>query len=149
MSPGWVVAGHVFLAPLLALSQPPWPGIIMLLVRSMMILLFLLVLWVLMTIWWRRRARRAESRDLRDWFIPVLLAGLGLLLLCSSDRGRVDHLFQRVDSMLMNGGFTEVPPDVTPQSWYDVAGIAQGGEEADSGEPFLPDQAELVTGETE
>ncbi|CAM4365594.1 MULTISPECIES: hypothetical protein [Lelliottia] len=154
MSPDWVVAGHALLAPLLALSQPPWSGMAMMLVRSSMILLFLLVLWVLLTLWWRRRARaaEAESRYFRDWLIPLLLAGLGLMLLCSRDRGSVDHLFQRVDNMLMNNRLTEVQPDVTPESWYDVLGIPaedEEGEGAGAGVPFLPDRADLVTGETE
>lgn len=154
MNAGWVVAGHLLLAPLLALSQPPWSGMVMMLVRSGMTLLFLLVLWVLLMLWWRRRSRAGETepRYFRDWLIPLVLAGLGLGLLCSQDRGSVDHLFQRVDNMLMNGRLTEVQPDVTPESWYDVLGIPaedEDGEGADPGVPFLPDRADLVTGETE
>ena len=121
MNAGWVVAGHLLLAPLLALSQPPWSGMVMMLVRSGMTLLFLLVLWVLLMLWWRRR-------------------------------GSVDHLFQRVDNMLMNGWLPESHPDVTPENWYDVLGIPAEDEDVegtDPGVPFLPDRAELVTGETE
>lgn len=156
MNAGWVVAGHVLLAPLLTLSQPPWSGMVMMLVRGGMTLLFLLVLWVLLMLWWRRRSRAGEAgpRYFGDWIIPLLLAGLGLLLLCSQDRGSVDHLFQRVDNMLMNGRLSEAPPDVTPESWYDVLGIPAesddgDGEGADPGVPFLPDRAELVTEEAE
>lgn len=154
MNAGWVVAGHLLLAPLLALSQPPWSGMVMMLVRSGMTLLFLLVLWVLLMLWWRRRSRAGETepRYFRDWLIPLVLAGLGLALLCSQDRGSVDHLFQRVDNMLMNGWLPESHPDVTPENWYDVLGIPaedEDGEGTDPGVPFLPDRAELVTGETE
>lgn len=167
MNAGWVVAGHIFLAPLLALSQPPWSGMVMMLVRGGMSLLFLLVLWVLLMLWWRRRCRAGEGspRYFSEWFIPLLLAGLGLLLLCSQDRGSVDHLFQRVDLMLMNGRLPPTPPDVTPESWYDVTGIPpqdDGENEPDaSGDPAeaagpaepgflsLPYGAGQVAGETE
>lgn len=150
MNTGWVVAEHL----LLALSQPPWSGMVMMLVRGGMTLLFLLVLWMLLMLWWRRRSRGGESepRYFRDWLIPLVLAGLGLALLCSKDRGSVDHLFQRVDNMLMNGRLTEVRPDITPESWYDVLGIPaedEDGEGADPGVPFLPGRADLVTEEAE
>lgn len=129
MNTGGVVASHFLLAPLLMLSQPPWSGLFMLLVRVGVTVLFLLVLWVLLMLWWRRR-RTGENapRYLRDWIIPLLLAGLGLLLLCSQDRGSVDHLFQQVDSFLMSDRLLDVTPDVAPASWYDVLRIPEDDE---------------------
>lgn len=121
MNVGWAVAGHVLLAPMLALSQQPWSGLFMLLIRVALGMLFILVLIAVVLMWQRRR--NAGVRDIhyfRDWVIPLLLAGLGLALLCSQDRGSVDHLFQRMDNMLMNGHLMGSQPVFRPGSWHDV-----------------------------
>ena len=128
MSLTWVVTGHLLLAPLLVLSQPPWSGWLMLMVRVVAVVLFLLVL-VRMVVLWRRLHRAGASgfHYFLDWFIPLLLAGLGLLLLCSQDRGSMDHLFQRVDLMLMNEGRPGQAPAFHPGGWYDTPVKADAG----------------------
>lgn len=126
------VVMHVVLTPLLVLSQPPWSGLSMLVVRLTLAGLFCLALWPLMVRGWR--ARHAPERGhyaVRDWVIPLCLAGVGLLLLCSSHRGTVDRLFTRVDRVLMNGSLHGPVPAQADASWYRViAGEAVSGPEA-------------------
>lgn len=103
---------------LLALSQPPWSGRFMLLLRMVLGGLFMLVL---MLLWLRRHQARLQGRrEYRDGCGPVLLAGLGLLLLCSQDRGGVDHVFQWADRILMNGPVPEKEATVRQECGYTV-----------------------------
>lgn len=121
MSLTWVVMAHLLLELLLILSQPPWSGLLMFLVRAIAVVLFLLVL-ARMVVLWRHLHRAGASvfHYLLEWFIPLLLVGLSLLLFCSQDRGSVDHLFQQVDNVLMNEGRPAHAPAFHPGGWYEI-----------------------------
>lgn len=118
---GGSVLMHIVLTPLLVLSQPPWAGLSILLVRLTLTGLFCLALRPLVVRWWRgRHAPERGHYAVRDWVIPLCLAGVGLLLLCSSHRGTVDRLFTRVDRVLMNGSLHGPVPAQADASWYRV-----------------------------
>ena len=124
----WALVGEMVLAPMLALSVSPWVGLIMLLVRVALGGLFLLAVRTVVLVWLARWHRDSGPvhHTLTEWLMPLMVVGLGLLLICSTDRGMVDHLFQRVDRALMDGRF--VPPAVEPESasWYDVLSVTSG-----------------------
>lgn len=123
----WALVGHLVLAPMLALSVPPWAGLIMLLIRVVLALVFMLVIvtgvWNGLSRW--RRPSASAYHPLTECLMPLLVVGLGLLLICSTDRGSVDTLFQQVDRVLMNGRFA--PPATAPAgaSWYDVLSVME------------------------
>ncbi|QQN36456.1 hypothetical protein JHW33_07495 [Rahnella aceris] len=121
MNAGSSLIMHIVLTPLLVLSQPPWSELGMLLVRLTLTGLFCLALLPLMMRWWHgRHAPERGHYAVRDWVIPLCLAGLGLLLLCSSHRGTVDRLFTQVDRVLMNGSLHGPAPAKADASWYRV-----------------------------
>ncbi|AYA08376.1 hypothetical protein D3Z09_18230 [Rahnella aquatilis] len=128
---GGSVLMHIVLTPLLVLSQPPWAALSILLVRLTLTGLFCLALRPLVVRWWvNRHAPERGHYAVRDWVIPLCLAGVGLLLLCSSHRGTVDRLFTRVDRVLMNGSLHGPVPAQVDASWYRViAGDAVPGTE--------------------
>lgn len=118
MSLGWEMAARLILAPLLVLSQPPWSELGMFLVRGGVSLVFVLSLRTLFRVWCVRRGGAGEH-FLSGWVIPLVLAGVGLLLLCSPRWGVVDRLFTQADRVLMNGSV--VGGHLTPMQetdWY-------------------------------
>ncbi|MGF6188989.1 hypothetical protein [Serratia sp. 2723] len=127
---GWTLVGELVLAPMLALSTPPWAGLIMLLVRMVLSLLFLLVVRTVILVWLARWRRRSDPvpHAMTGWVMPLLVVGLGLLLICSTDRGVVDHLFQQVDQVLMNGRFAPAAPELGAASWYEVLNMPEQGD---------------------
>jgi hypothetical protein len=121
--------GHLVLAPMLALSTPPWAGLIMLLMRVVLSLLFLLAVRMVVLVWLTRWRRRSDPvpKAMTGWLTPLLVVGLGLLLICSTDRGFVDHLFQQADQVLMNGRFAPPASEVGAASWYEVLNMPEQG----------------------
>lgn len=131
MSLGWEMAARLILTPLLVLSQPPWSELGIFLVRAGVGVVFVLSLRTLFWVWWVRRGGAGEH-DLSGWVIPLVLAGVGLLLLCSPRWGVVDRLFTQADRVLMNGGMSETTLMSIPEAdWYrffvDVDPVGEGG----------------------
>lgn len=131
MSLGWEMAARLILTPLLVLSQPPWSELGIFLVRAGVGVVFVLSLRTLFWVWWVRRGGTGEH-DLSGWVIPLVLAGVGLLLLCSPRWGVVDRLFTQADRVLMNGGMSETTLMPIPEAdWYrffvDVDPVGEGG----------------------
>lgn len=126
---GWTLVGNLVLAPMLALSTPPWGGLIMLLVRVVLCLLFLLAVRTVILVWLTRWRRRSDPvpHAISGWLTPLLVVGLGLLLICSTDRGVVDNLFQQVDRVLMNDRFAPPATELGAASWYEVLSMPEQG----------------------
>lgn len=123
---------HLILTPLLILSQPPWSEMSLLLVRGTLGCLYLLALRTLLRVWWVRRDRAGE-RLLGDGVIPLILAGVGLVLLCSAHRSSVDQLFTRVDRVLMDRGTTDERAAVNADaSWYEVLSVPDARDTRDA-----------------
>ncbi|MEB7884026.1 hypothetical protein [Serratia fonticola] len=144
MTFGWTLIGNVVLAPMLALSSPPWAGLIMLLLRVGLSLLFLLVIRMGLLVWLARRHRRSDPvpHAMAGWVMPLLVVGLGLLLICSTERGFIDHLFQQADQVLMNGRFAPATPEAGAASWYEVLSMPEqnGDHPENKGKPPEPDK---------
>lgn len=123
----WALVGDLVLAPMLALSAPPWAGLIMLLVRIVLGGLFLLAARSVVLVWLARWRRDSEPvhHTLTELLMPLSVVGLGLLLICSTDRGVVDRLFQRVDRVLMNGRFVPPPTEPSGGAWYAVLSVTE------------------------
>lgn len=126
---GWELVGHLVLAPILALSASPWTGGLILLVRVVLSLLLLLAVRTVILAWLARCCRRSDSvpKAMTGWLMPLLVVGLGLLLMCSTNRGFIDRLFQQTDRVLMNGRFAQPASEVGTASWYEVLDMPEQG----------------------